>query len=158
MGNAAMSDAATANLIWNDRFLVGHGTIDRTHAEFVELLDGVFRASDDILPGLLAALATHLESHFAFEEQLMREYKFPPGDCHADEHARVMASVREVCAEIAAGSLENARPLAQALADWFPGHIDYMDSALAIWIVKKQTAGAPVVLRRPWRSTTGAVC
>ena len=32
--------------------------------------------------------------------------------------------------------------------DWFPGHADYMDSALATWLVKKSHDGRPLVLRR----------
>ena len=38
--------------------------------------------------------------------------------------------------------------LAQALADWFPGHADYLDSALAQWMVKKQLGAIPVVVRK----------
>jgi hemerythrin len=60
-----------------------------------------------------------------------------------------MKSVREVRALIAAGGdPATARGLAAALQDWFPGHADYLDSALAQWMVKKQTGGIPIVLRR----------
>ena len=38
--------------------------------------------------------------------------------------------------------------LAQSLADWFPGHADYLDSALAQWMVKKQLGAIPVVVRK----------
>lgn len=38
--------------------------------------------------------------------------------------------------------------LAQALADWFPGQADYLDSALAQWMVKKQLGAIPVVVRK----------
>jgi hypothetical protein len=37
--------------------------------------------------------------------------------------------------------------LAQALADWFPGHADYLDSALVQWMVKKHLGAIPVVVR-----------
>ena len=58
-----------------------------------------------------------------------------------------MASVREVRAR-RRGEVEIARELAQALMDWFPSHADYMDSALATWLVKKSHDGRPLVLRR----------
>jgi hemerythrin len=150
-------DAIDSPLDWDDRYLVGHQAIDRTHAEFVELLSAMQRGPDHELPRLLDALAAHIETHFALEERLMREHEFPARECHADEHARVMASVQEVRVDVAAGERHVARELARALADWFPGHSDYMDSALAIWVVKRRTAGAPVVLRRFKRDTTGAV-
>ena len=38
--------------------------------------------------------------------------------------------------------------LVQALADWFPGHADYLDSALTQWMVKKQLGAIPVVVRK----------
>lgn len=38
--------------------------------------------------------------------------------------------------------------LAQALAVWFPGQADYLDSALAQWMVKKQLGAIPVVVRK----------
>ncbi len=59
-----------------------------------------------------------------------------------------MASVREVQELVAKGEVAIARELAQALMDWFPGHADYMDSALATWLVKKSHDGRPLVLRR----------
>ncbi len=78
----------------------------------------------------------------------MRSTDFPALQCHADEHDAVMKSVREVQAVVAQGNCGEARSLARALADWFPGHADYMDSALAQWMSKKLFGGAPVVLRR----------
>lgn len=38
--------------------------------------------------------------------------------------------------------------LAQSLADRFPGHADYLDSALAQWMVKKQLGAISVVVRK----------
>jgi hemerythrin len=84
----------------------------------------------------------------------MERYGFPPRDCHVDEHERVLASVREVCSLVAAGDVAAGRGLAPALADWFPGHSDYMDAALATWVMKKVANGAPVPLRRVMRGIT----
>ena len=150
-------DTIDDTLVWDDRFLIGEQAIDHAHAEFVALLGQLQRCADDQLPRLLDALVVHMESHFALEERLMDETRFPARDCHADEHARVMASVREVRRDVAEGQCDIARDLVQALADWFPGHCDYMDSAVAIWVVKRRTAGAPVVLRRFRRDTAHAV-
>ena len=38
--------------------------------------------------------------------------------------------------------------LSKALMDWFPGHADYLDSALAHWMCKQRLGGKPVVIRR----------
>lgn len=78
----------------------------------------------------------------------MTETEFPARDCHMTEHAAVIASVREVRALVEAGNANIARSLAAELARWFPGHADYLDSALAHWMFKRLHGGKPIVLRR----------
>lgn len=140
-------DTSTA-LAWDDRYLVGHHTMDRTHREFADHVNALLSVGDAGVADALAALLAHLEAHFAFEEDLMAQHAFPARGCHADEHAKVLASVHQTLTDVRAGDLAIGRELGQALVDWFGGHADYMDSALATWVVKKTMDGAPVVLRR----------
>lgn len=132
---------------WDDRYLLGHPGMDATHEAFVACVDALLTVPDEDLPAALAAFARHAEDHFAAEDAWMAE-GFPARDCHVDEHAKVMASVREVEAELAAGNVALCRELGQALKDWFPAHADYMDAALAHWLVKRSHGGQPLVLRR----------
>lgn len=62
-----------------------------------------------------------------------------------DDHATVYLWVIKMV-QVLAAELEGR--LAQALADWLPGHTDYLDSALAQWMVKKQLVAIPVVVRK----------
>jgi len=137
-----------AGFDWSDRYLLGHGPMDDTHREFVTLVDALLQAPDGELEQALAAFAEHAVAHFEQEDNWMRSTQFPAADCHIDEHAKVLASVREVQQDIAAGNVQVVRELAQALMDWFPGHADYMDSALALWMVKRSHGAAPLVFRR----------
>lgn len=141
-------ETAAPSFAWSDRMLVGHAAIDDDHREFVALVGRLLAASDAALPTALDAVARHAEAHFAREEALMERHDCPARDCHADEHARVLESVREVCELVAAGERAVARELAAALADWLPGHCEVMDSAVATWIAKRTVGGAPLVLRR----------
>jgi hemerythrin len=138
----------TTLLEWDDRNLVGHAAIDASHREIAGRVNAMLAADDRTLAHALDAFAHHAEEHFAQEERLMERYQFPATACHREEHERVLASVREVRALVAAGDTDIGRDLARALADWLPGHSDYLDSALAVWVVKKTSNGAPVVLRR----------
>lgn len=133
---------------WDDRYLLGHNPMDDTHREFVDLVHVLLTAEDAALPAALEAFAKHAEAHFEQENRWMEQDGFPARECHVDEHAKVLASVREVQAELAAGNAAICRDLAAALMDWFPGHADYMDSALATWLVKKAHGGRPLVLKR----------
>ncbi|HAY09270.1 MAG TPA: hemerythrin [Thauera sp.] len=122
--------------------------MDDTHREFVSLVDALLTVEDAQLAAALDAFAAHAEAHFEQENRWMDVDGFPARDCHVDEHAKVLASVREVQQLLAEGKVEVVRELAVALKDWFPGHADYMDSALALWMVKRSHGGAPLVFRR----------
>lgn len=137
-----------AEFKWMDRYLLGYRAMDETHREFVALVDKLLTTPDAGLVKALDALAEHAVAHFEQEEGWMRATDFPATECHVDEHAKVLASVREVQRELADGNFCVVRELAQALMDWFPNHADYMDSALALWMVKRSHGGAPLVFRR----------
>ena len=140
---------APAVFAWNDGFKLGYGPMDDTHEEFVEIVNAMLVCPDEEILGHLDAFSAHAEAHFAQEMKWMTETDFPSTGCHGDEHEAVMKSVLEVGELLrAGGDPGEARRLAHALADWFPAHADYLDSALAQWLVKKKTNGVPLVFRR----------
>ncbi|HKQ83797.1 MAG TPA: hemerythrin domain-containing protein [Steroidobacteraceae bacterium] len=138
----------TETFQWSDAFLLGYGKMDDTHREFVELVAAMLTCPDPEMAERLHAFAAHAEHHFAEELNWMLTSQFPATQCHADEHAAVMGSVRQVQELVDAGNIEVARRLATELARWFPSHADHMDSALAQWLVRKKHGGAPLVLKR----------
>lgn len=133
---------------WEDRYLLGYAPMDDTHREFVDLVNALLTVDDDALPAALEAFAVHAEAHFAQENGWMVAEDFPARNCHIDEHDKVLASVNELREQVAIGEWEIVRELALALKDWFPGHADYMDSALSTWMVKRAHAGKPLIFRR----------
>jgi hemerythrin-like metal-binding protein len=133
---------------WSDVFLLGYGPIDAVHEAFVDLLGRLQGADDAALPALLDQFAEHCTSHFDQENDWMVASAFPPRECHIDEHAAVLQSVREVQELLAQGNVTICRELVAQLADWFPQHADQLDSALAHWMTHKRLGGKPVVLRR----------
>ena len=139
-----------ATMAWRDSFLLGLPAMDATHREFVECVAALQGAADAELLERLGDFERHAVAHFEQEEQWMNSTSFPAAQCHADEHAAVLASVREVQALLQqdAANRQVARDLTQALVDWFPGHADYMDASLSQWMSKRSHGGAPVVLRR----------
>lgn len=143
-----MTAAATDAFAWHDGMLVGDPQLDAAHKEFVALVASVQGASDAEAATALHALALHAREHFDAEDQWMAESGFPARECHSAEHEAVLQSVAGVQARVAAGDTAAARGLASALAEWFPGHADYLDAALAHWMCKQQHGGKPVVVRR----------
>ena len=146
---STVRDFDPPTLEWSDALLLGYPAMDRTHEAFVRTVEALRHAPDELLVDRLAALREHLEAHFGEEDRWMTETGFPPRDCHIDEHAAVLNSVREVQALLdQGGDVEPCRRLADELVRWFPGHADYLDSALAAWMCKRRHGGKPVVVRR----------
>jgi hemerythrin len=137
-----------ADLRWTDALLLGHTAMDRTHREFVEVVQAMAACADDDLAPKLRVFITHAQAHFGEEDRDMAETQFPAAACHADEHAAVLSSAHEVLARVEAGDEAIARAFGAELARWFPSHVAHLDSALAHWLVKRRHGGAPVVLRR----------
>lgn len=147
--NAPAPSSIDPPLDWNDALLLGYPAMDKTHESFVHTLQALRQAANADLPSRLRGMLQHLEDHFEQEDRWMRETQFPPRDCHIDEHAAVLKSVREVLTLVEQGGHEAVcRDLADELARWFPGHADYLDSALAAWMCKQRHGGKPVVIRR----------
>lgn len=138
----------TATLVWGDHLLMGHAPMDELHEEFVEIIALLQTAEDSELPKLLQDMQTHLQHHFAEEDEWMLSTSFPPRECHIDEHAAVLKSVAEVREKLAEGNVAICHDLVRALAQWFPGHATHLDSALAHWMSKQRFGGKPVVIRR----------
>lgn len=127
---------------------LGYLPMDRIHEELDGLLLRAQTVDDAGLESLLVEVDQHLQGHFAIEDRWMRDTQFPPRDCHMDEHAAVLDSCAGVLALAHAGNLAPARAFLAELARWFPGHADYLDSALAAWMFKREHGGKPVVLHR----------
>ena len=143
-----MTVTSDLDFSWRDEYLLGYPPMDRTHREFVAVVGALVNCSDAGMEAALRRVLAHLETHFGEENRWMNEMDFPARGCHIDEHAAVEKSVREVLALVETGDTSHVRSLARALTDWFPGHADYLDSALSAWISKQTAGGKPVVLRR----------
>ncbi len=57
---------------------------------------------------------------------------FAAENCHAEHHATILETMRAVESHYEAGDTEIITRLAEALAEWFPGHAASMDAGLAI--------------------------
>lgn len=132
---------------------LGYTPMDIIHAELDGLLARAEQTSDEGWIPLLEEIDAHLRSHFSDEDRWMEETAFPPRDCHMDEHAAVLRSSEGVLALARGGDLQPSRGFVEELGRWFPGHADYLDSALAAWMCKRSFGGKPVVLHRPRRAS-----
>lgn len=152
-----MDEAPSSTPIaWDDSLLLGFTPMDEEHRQFVDLVQTLQSCDASEIARHLASFEAHAKAHFAHEDGWMQETEFPARGCHMDEHAAVLKSVAEVRELVAQGAVALGRDLANELARWFPGHADYLDSALSHWMCKRQWGGKPIVLRRAIKSALPA--
>ncbi len=114
------------------RYHLGVESMDSTHQEFMDLVNRLGTADDERFGALFRLLLEHTEAHFAAENRLMEEVKFPPIRIHMGEHQKVLEEMRRVGEKVAAGSLAAGRSyVREHLPYWFREHAATMDSALA---------------------------
>lgn len=128
--------------------LTGDDRMDQVHEEFHVLLLALRAAPAEKAAAALLDLLTHTRDHFAQEDSWMRELDYPIRDCHIQEHAEVLASLVQVHERLCQNDHHALPRLIRALEDWFPGHVQHLDSALAQWMVRRQWNAQPIMLRR----------
>jgi hemerythrin len=129
-------------LAWTEALLTGDARMDETHQAFVEMLNELVQTPpQDQLP-LYRRFLLHTVDHFAQEERWMLATGFAADNCHASHHATILETMRAVETHYHAGDTEIITRLAEALAEWFPGHAASMDAGLALHM--KNTGFDPV--------------
>lgn len=138
--------AIPASLNQRNSLALGFTPMDDIHVEFDMLIAQALSCPDANLLCQIELLKAHLYSHFGAEDSWMRETNFPAQDCHINEHAAVLQSAEDVYQLVSQGNLSIGRSFVSELQAWFPGHADYLDSALAHWMCKRRLGGKPIVL------------
>ena len=118
--------------------LTGIDEIDCQHAYFLSLV----RASSALgewspgvkAKGLILEIARYAQSHFAFEETMMKVYDYPNSDEHVEEHARILTSITTAMAS----DPVNIAKLRLELLRWLSSHISLDDKQMARFIAKNR--------------------
>ncbi|MCW5653831.1 hemerythrin domain-containing protein [Hydrogenophaga sp.] len=130
-----MTDTDTLDapaLAWTADLATGNPRMDRTHEEFVELLNALQTLAPHEQGPVFERLLAHTVEHFAQEERWMLATGFAPDNCHASHHATVLETMRAVATHHAQGDSAIINRMAEALAEWFPQHAATMDAGLAL--------------------------
>ena len=128
-----MDTPTTASgLPWTQSLHTGDARMDDTHHEFIDMLNEILATPQDQQLPLYQKFLLHTVKHFAQEERWMVATGFAAENCHAEHHATILETMRAVQSHYEAGDTDIITRLAEALAEWFPGHAASMDAGLAI--------------------------
>lgn len=118
--------------------------MNEDHHEAVNLINSLLihaEAEDaEKVTEALHGFLEHNAEHFAREEEAMRQYNFPPYDCHKGEHERVLAELKqEIDHWNSHKDFERVQSyLTETVVSWFINHLNTMDTVTAQFIKRFQ--------------------
>jgi len=116
---------------WTASLHTGDARMDETHQEFVDMINQILATPEDQQLPVYKAFLSHTAEHFAQEERWMLATGFSADNCHAEHHATILETMRVVEAHYLDSDPTIITRMAEALAEWFPGHANSMDAGLA---------------------------
>ena len=132
---------------WNPKLAVGVAPIDQQHQELFARADALLAAmsagksAQEVEP-LLRFLGEYCVRHFATEERLMRERRYPAVQEHLDQHAVFTAHFREIVEQFQAKGPSTSVSLAiqKLISGWLVQHIGAVDTKLASFLAARPAA------------------
>jgi hemerythrin len=120
---------------WKKEFSVGVAEVDHEHQELITLINelhDVIQANggrNQVLESL-GEIFAQISSHFALEEKMMRESRYPALAEHKEDHETLLDELRDIMDDVEDdGSYDESR-LADDLERWFTVHFKTHDARL----------------------------
>ncbi|GFO60416.1 hypothetical protein GMST_27410 [Geomonas silvestris] len=124
---------------WNDSYAVGLPEIDEHHRHLLSLFDKTYqlfleKKHRSELEEVIDELINYATYHFAVEERLMAEYRYPQRSAHQQLHASFIDRITTQQLDFYSGRTTLALELVVMLRDWILNHILEADRAFAVQI------------------------
>jgi len=118
---------------------VGVPEIDAQHAALIGMINRLHQAmiqreDRDTLDAIIAELVAHTQRHFAYEEQLMSQHRYPEYAEHKAHHDKLMQHIIHLAEQFRSGDLLLSFAVMVDLKAWATIHIEESDGPLAIFL------------------------
>ncbi|ADE12903.1 bacteriohemerythrin [Sideroxydans lithotrophicus] len=118
---------------WSGDYSVNIKTIDDQHRELVNILNRLFvavsrREGDKVIAGILDALMSYTQTHFALEERLMRQAKYKDIEPHMEEHGKLLDQLDQLCKKHLLEEKPIYFEMLSFLKTWLKEHIQGVDT------------------------------
>lgn len=118
---------------WRPEYSVNIKTIDNQHQELVNILNRLFvavskREGDKAIAGILDALTSYTQTHFALEERLMRQAKYKDLEPHIAEHKKLLEQLDQLAKKHMVEEKTIYFEMLTFLKTWLKEHIQGVDT------------------------------
>jgi hemerythrin len=129
---------------WKPEYSVEIEAIDKQHQALVAIIGHLQEAmlegkTRQVVGPLFAAMNRYTTFHFQFEEKLLEENGYPDLAPHREEHARLIAELKDLENKYLQGTLHAGAPLMQFLRTWLLDHICVHDKRYGVSLREKGT-------------------
>ncbi len=130
-----------ALLKWTKKYSVGVKALDAQHINLVKRLNELHAAmlkgkGQSIAGPLLLKMTEESSEHFAAEERLMAETKYPGLDEQRAEHRDLACKVAEFMARYDQGDQTMYPELLRFVGNWLHNHMLAVDKEYTMWMNK----------------------
>ena len=117
---------------WKEIYSVGVPEIDAQHQQLFDIANRFYaafsaKAGRERLLRIFDELVNYTVTHFADEERLMREYRYPDYDAHKENHEKLIKLVGWYHEQFRRGEPGIEERALEFIKTWLNGHILGMD-------------------------------
>jgi len=117
--------------------------IDAQHEKLIELVNRLHEAlvggaDKAVRDNLLSQLLKGMQSHCAYEEELMLRYGYPEYQAHKSEHDRLKRNLVDLIERYRNGELVLSIAVVMELKCWATIHIEKLDMPLGVFLINEK--------------------
>ena len=129
------------SIFWDDSYATGIAEIDAQHKHLFELVYELYEAMRQgqgkvVLGTTLDGLLKYTQTHFAYEEKLMKAANYPGMAAHHQEHEALAQKVLDLQRKYREESIGLSVDTMSFLKDWLTNHIEKVDKAYIPYLKK----------------------
>jgi hemerythrin len=126
-------------VVWKDEYSVKVHRLDEQHKTIIKLINDLYDMfSDGEHPGrlgsVLSELIQYINTHFAYEEQLMRQAGYPEIEAHTVAHRTMVKRTIDLCNKYNSDAASISQEVFTLLKEWLVNHIIRADSLYAPYV------------------------
>lgn len=131
-----------ALILWNDSLSVKIKQFDDQHKKLVDMVNQLFDAmkagkGNQVLGDILKSLISYTQTHFAAEEQVMKQHAYPDFEAHKKEHNALVMQVLDLQKQFQSGKPVLTQSVMTFLRDWLAKHIQGDDKKYGVYLNAK---------------------
>ena len=124
---------------WNDSLKIGLSGIDQEHRQLSQAINDLHASLVDQSPQartglLLQQMVECTRAHFANEESMMAQHRYPGMALHALKHEHLLQQVDALKNRFNRGGFPLNEYSLTFLRDWFTVHVQNEDRNFGVWI------------------------